>query len=76
MPRFILSKQAGPKVNWMEKQTRKAILLHLVDVNGNQGAYWIPKSQAVLEPHEGFFIVDVTQWAWENRKPAVGMGCL
>jgi len=76
MPRFKLSKQAGPKVNWMEKQTQKAVLFHLVDENGNQETYWIPKSQAKLLPHEEFFIVDVTQWAWENRKPAVGMGCL
>jgi hypothetical protein len=76
MPVFVLSKEPGPKKNWMEKQTKKAVLFHLVDSNGNQEAYWIPKSQSSLVPHEGFFKVEITKWAWENRSPARGMGCL
>lgn len=76
MQRFRLSKSKGSKVNWMEKQTRKAVLLHLVDSDGNQEAYWIPKSQAVLSKSGDIFYVDVTNWTWENRKPAVGMGCV
>ncbi len=63
-------------MNWMEKQTRKAVLLHLVDENGNQEAYWIPKSQAILAPQGDFFEVSITRWAWENKEIAKGMGCM
>lgn len=76
MPRFKLSKARGPKVNWMEKQTRKAVLLHLVDQNGNQEAYWFPKSQCTLFKVGDHFEVDITYRAWEGKKPSVGMGCL
>lgn len=76
MPLFRLSSSRGPKVNWMEKQTRKAVLLHLVDENGNQDAYWFPKSQCTLSSCDEGFEVDIVWRAWNNRKPAVGMGCL
>lgn len=76
MPYFRLSKEPGPKVNWMEKQTKKAVLLHLVDENGNQSAYWMPKSQLKLNRSGETFEVVVSPWAWERREPAKGMGCL
>jgi len=79
MPIFTLSKNRGPKVNFMEKQTRKAVLLHLME-NGNQTAYWFPKSQLELKRievrGEEMFEVIISQWAWVRREPATGMGCL
>jgi hypothetical protein len=72
---FKLSKTAGPTVNYMAKQTRKAVLLFLMD-NGEQVSYWFPKSQLQLTNMEHGFVVRVTDWAWENRKPAKAMGCL
>jgi len=79
MPVFLLSKIPGPKVHFMEKQTRKAILLHLVE-HGNQTAYWFPKSQLELKKvksgSEDMFEVYISQWAWARREPAVGMGCV
>jgi hypothetical protein len=79
MPNFTLSKVKGPKVNFMEKQTRSAVLLHLME-HGNQTAYWFPKSQLELRPievrGEKMFEVYISQWAWSRREPAKGMGCL
>ena len=76
MPVFILSKEPAPKVNWMEKQTKKAVLLHLLDENGNQDAYWMPKSQLKLNHRGETFEVEVSPWVWTRREPAKGMGCM
>lgn len=74
----------------MAKQTRLAVLLYLMDDNGNQNPYWFPKSQLDLRNREEIRILDgkavktgktyfevaVSQWAWEKREIAKPMGCL
>ncbi len=88
MPTFILSKEAGPRVNHLVKQTRMAVLLNLM-VDGDQIGYWFPKSQCTLrkrkeiklengrpvETGKIIFEVNISDWVWNKREPAKPMGC-
>lgn len=88
MPVIVLSKISGPRVSYLVKQTRKAVLLALID-DGDQIQYWVPKSQCTLrkrkeikidngipvETGNEIFEVSIEDWFWRKRQPAKPMGC-
>lgn len=83
-----LTKTPGPRVNYLVKQTKKAVLLALMD-NGEQIQYWFPKSQCKIRKRDKITIVDnepvetgekvlevvIEDWIWKKREPAKPMGC-
>lgn len=84
---MVLTKIPGPRVNYLVKQTKKAVLLALMD-NGDQIQYWFPKSQCKIRKRDSIKIVDdkpvvdgvilevvIEDWIWKKREPAKPMGC-
>jgi len=55
--KFVLSPVKKPNCNYMVKQTKRAILLVLMD-DGAQVSYWVPKSQATLRKRDVIRIID------------------
>jgi len=88
MPVFVLSKVVGPRVNYLVRDTKKAVLLALMD-NGEQLQYWFAKSQCTLRKRKAIGIVDgkpveldrdilevvIPDWLWKKREVARPMGC-
>lgn len=85
--KFVLSPVKKPNCNYLVKQTRRAILLVLMD-EGAQVPYWVPKSQSTLKKRDVIRIVDkkpvivnqvfevtIADWWWKLREPAKPMGC-
>ncbi len=87
MPVFVLSTVTGPRVNYLVRDTKKAVLLALMD-DGEQLQYWVPKSQCKLRKRKAIDIKDgvavesdrevlevvITDWFWKKREVAKPMG--